>query len=289
MVLGKLNIKLAIQKEGRLSERTIRFLTDAGFEFDSYKQRLFSTCRGFPMEILFLRDDDIPGFVSSGAVDMGIVGSNVLREGNAGADTLLTLNYGFCRLMVAVPKESPVRSVEELAEKTVATTYPVATRDYFKSNGISVSIIPIAGSAEISPTLGIADAVADLVSTGSTMALNDLRPIATVYESSAVLIGNPASVRAKRVLADQLLTRLKGVMAAETYKYVIMNVPRSALPGVTAAVPGLKSPTVSPLAEPGWVSVSAVVTESVFWDTVRRLKEAGATGILVLPIEKMIV
>lgn len=285
------NIKLAIQKGGRLTDDTLDFLRKAGLEFESYTQKLFSTCRNFPLEIVYVRDDDIPDYVASGSVDIGILGQNLLYEERpSNVKKLLNLRYGFCALTLAVPKESTVQSLEDLSGKTIATTYPNSTKDFFKKNNIKVETIKISGSVEIAPALGVGQAIADLTSTGSTLILNDLRPLARIYESEAVLIANANSARqeGKRDLLDKLLIRFKGVLSAQNYKYVMMNAPAEILPKLKKITPGLKSPTISSLAKEGWISVQTVIKEDTFWETIEKLKSVGATGIIVLPIEKMI-
>lgn len=287
--LNTKNLKLAIQKEGRLTEETLEFLRKSGLEFESVKPRLFSLCRNFPLETLYVRDDDIPDYVSSGIVDLGIVGQNVLYEERPKVRKLLNLRYGFCSLIVAVPKESNITKIEDLKDKTIATTYPESTKNFFKKNNISARIIKISGAVEIAPALGVAKAIVDLTSTGSTLALNDLRILSKIYDSEAVLIANEQSlINDKSALVSKLLTRFKGVLSAKNYKYVMMNAPQNLLPKVIKIVPGLKSPTVSPLAKTGWISIQSVVKEEVFWETIEKLKSIGAQGIIVLPIEKII-
>ncbi len=288
--LNNNNIKLAIQKEGRLTDETLEFLRKSGLEFESYKQRLFSSCRNFPLEILYVRDDDIPDYVASGTVDLGILGQNILNEERPKVKRLLNLRYGFCSLIIAVPKESGIKDVRELKDKKIATSYPESTRKFFQKNNISVEIVSISGSVEITPALGVAQAIADLISTGSTLALNDLRALTKVYDSEAVLIANEQTlVNGKKDLLLKLLTRFKGVLSAKDYKYVMMNAPEDVLPKLKRITPGLKSPTVSPLAKEGWISVQTVIKEDVFWETIEKLKQVGASGIIVLPIEKMII
>jgi len=289
--LNNNNIKLAVQKEGRLTEETLTFLKAAGFEFENSKQRLFSVCRNFPLEILYVRVNDIPDYVSSGVVDIGIIGQNVLYEIRPKVKKLLNLRFGFCSLQLAVPNESVVRDIAQLKNKKIATSYPNSVKRYFKKNDIEVETVLIRGSVEITPALGVADAVADLVSTGSTLALNDLRPIMTIYESDAVLIENETSFadRKKQLLIKKLLTRFKGVLSAKNYKYIMMNAPEDILPRIKKIIPGLKSPTIAKLGKDGWVSVQSVIKEDVFWETIEKLKKEGASGIIVLPIEKMMI
>lgn len=287
--LDNKNLKLAIQKEGRLTEETLEFLRKSGLEFENYKQRLFSICRNFPLEILYVRDDDIPDYVSSGTVDLGILGQNILNEERPKVKKLLNLRYGFCSLMVAVPKDSDVKNIEDLKGKTIATSYPESTKKFFEENNISVEVVRISGSVEITPALGIAQAVVDLTSSGSTLALNDLRILTKIYDSEAILIANEKSLlNGRKFLVDKLLTRFKGVLSAKDYKYVMMNAPEKILSKVKKIVPGLKSPTISPLAKDGWISIQTVIKEEVFWETIEKLKLIGAQGIIVLPIEKII-
>ena len=287
--LNNKNLKLAIQKQGRLTDETLEFLRKSGLEFESYKQRLFSSCRNFPLEILYVRDDDIPNYVASGTVDLGILGQNVLNEERPKVKKLLNLRYGFCSLTVAVPKESEVNNIKELRGKTIATSYPESTKKFFKENNIPVEVVKISGSVEITPALGVAQAIVDLTSSGSTLALNDLRALTKINESEAVLIANEEALKnGKKDLLEKLITRFKGVLSAKDYKYVMMNAPEDVLPKLKKITPGLKSPTISPLAKEGWISVQTVIKEDVFWETIEKLKQIGATGIIVLPIEKMI-
>ncbi len=288
--LNNKNLKLAIQKQGRLTDETLEFLRRSGLEFESYKQKLFSSCRNFPLEILYVRDHDSPDYVASGTVDLGIVGQNILIEEKPKARKLLNLGYGFCSLTLAVPKESEIFDIQDLKGKTVATSYPESTKKFFKENSIPVEVVSISGSVEITPALGVAQAIVDLTSTGSTLALNDLRALTKIYESEAVLIANEEALRnGKKDLLEKLITRFKGVLSAKDYKYVMMNAPEDVLPKIKKIIPGLKSPTISSLAEEGWLSVQTVIKEDVFWETIEKLKQVGASGIIVLPIEKMII
>lgn len=284
------NLKLAIQKNGRLTDDTLDFLRRSGLEFESYKQKLFSTCRNFPLEILYVRDDDIPNYVDSGTVDLGIVGQNIVNEERPKAKKLLDLPYGICSLTVAVPKESEVITIGELNGKAVATSYPVTTKKFFKENNIRVKILTISGSVEIAPALGLSQAIVDVTSTGSMLALNDLRAIATVNTSQAVLIANKQTLlNGKKDLLKRLMTRFNAALSAKNYKYIMMNVPEDALVEIKRIIPGLKSPTISPLANKGWFSVQTVIQEDLLWETIEQLKQIGASGIIVLPIEKMII
>lgn len=287
--LNNKNLKLAVQKSGRLTEETLEFLRRSGLEFTSYKQKLFSNCRNFPLEILYVRDDDIPNYVATGTVDLGIVGQNILNEERPDVSKIYNLNFGYCSLYVAVPKDSKYKNVMDLDKRRVATSYPVSAKSFFRKNKIEVEIVTISGSLEITPALGIADAIVDLVSTGSTLALNDLRILDKVYDSEAVLIANKDSfVNGRKKILDKLLMRFNAVLSARDYKYIMMNVPKNAIGKIKKVVPGLRSPTISALADQEWVSMQTVVKEEFFWDTIEKLKKCGATGIIVLPIEKMI-
>ena len=283
-------IKLALQKEGRLSESSTDLLHAVGLEFDSYRQRLFAACRNFDLELLFVRDDDIPEYVADGVADIGIVGRNLILEYGRPVEELLALGFGYCSLVVAVPNESPIGRVTDMRGCKVATSYPSSTRAYFERQNVPVQIIPISGSVELTPTLGVAEAIVELTATGSTLRLNDLRQIDTVYTSEAVLVGNLQSLqdRPKRKTIDRLTVRLKAAIAARSYKYIMMNAPRSALDQIERVTPGLKSPTIVELADPDWVAVHAAVQAEMFWDIIERLRELGASEILVTPIESMI-
>jgi len=284
------NLKLAIQKEGRLTQETLDFLWRSGLEFEVSKQRLFTSCRNFPLEILYLRDNDIPKYVEEGIVDIGILGQNLLSENRPQVKKLLNLRFGYCSLVVAVARESAIRKIEDLRNKKIATSYPRSTQKFFRENNIPVEIVNISGSVEITPALGVAQAIADLTSTGSTLALNDLRVLTKIYNSEAVLIADEDTlINGKRDLVGKLITRFKGVLSAKDYKYVMMNAPKNILPKLKKIIPGLASPTISGLAKEDWVSVQSVIKEDVFWETIERLKKVGATGIIVLPVEKMII
>lgn len=289
--MNQKNLKLAIQKSGRLTDDTLNLMRDAGLEFESYKSKLFSTCRNFPLEIVYLRDDDIPDYVASGSVDLGIVGQNLLYEGRPkNVKKLLNLRFGFCSLTLAVPKESQIKSIAELNGQKIATSYPNSTKVFFREKGLKVETVEITGSVEIAPMLGVAEAIADITASGSTMALNDLRPLAKIYDSESVLIANSESLfsKDKSISVNRLLIRLKGVLSAKNYKYVMMNAPAKILPKLKKITQGLKSPTIAALAQPGWISVQIVIKEDVFWETIEKLKAAGAIGIIILPIEKII-
>ncbi len=286
------NLKLAIQKEGRLTEDTINLLHTAGLEFEGFKQRqrLFSPCRNFPLEILSVRDDDIPNYVEMGTADLGIVGRDLLIEKGSRVKELLGLNFGFCTLTIAVPESSRMKDIQELANTRIATSYPRATKDYFRKMKIPIKVFSLSGSVEIAPTIGVADAITDLVSTGSSLGLHELKALATIFTSEAVFLANPKSIKDKRknLIIERLVTRFKGVLSAKKYKYVMMNVPEEALKKIEKLAPGLKSPTVVPLMKKGWFAVHSVLEEETFWEVVEKMKKIGAQGILVSPLEKII-
>jgi len=285
------NLRLAIQKDGRLTEETLELLETAGLEIERYRQRLFSICRNFPLEIIYVRDDDIPNYVEEGTADLGIIGRDLIVERKTQVKEVLALGFGSCSLTIGVPKDSRIIKIEDLANAKIATSYPVATAEYFAKRNIPVEIITISGSVEIAPAIGVADAITDLTSTGSSMRLNELRPLESIFASESILIANSELKQnnKKQALLKLLLTRFKGVLAAKRYKYVMMNVPKSALENIKSLIPGLKSPTIVPLADPEWVAVHSVIEEEVFWETIESMKKVGAQGILVTPIEKLII
>jgi len=289
LINGNDQIKLAIQRSGRLTEHSLDLLRHIGLEFESYGQRLFSRARNFPLSILYARDDDIPDYVGLETVDLGIVGRNLVHEQGADVDELLALGFGFCTLVVAVPRESEITSPDQLVNARIATSYPGSARTYFDSIGGKPEIITISGSVEVAPALGLSDAIVELTATGSSLHLNDLRPIHTILESEAVLIANRASLRdpSRRENIDRLLLRMRGVEAARRFKYVMMNAPEASLPEIRAVLPGLKAPTVVKLDEPGWVAVHAAIEEDLFWDKIEKLREAGASEILVSALDKL--
>ena len=292
VINGEGRLKLAVQRSGRLTDDTLALLHAIGLEFESYGQRLFSRCRNFPLSILYGRDDDIPGYVGLGTVDLGIVGRNLLFEEDdvaAEIEELMPLGFGYCALVVAVLKDSAFQDEADLAECKIATSYPRSARRFFADVGAMPEIITISGSVEVAPTLGLADAIVELTATGSTLMLNDLRPIATVLESEAVLVANRSALAdpERRANIDRIVLRINAVRAARRYKYLMMNAPESALPAIRAVVPGLKAPTIVPLAEPGWVAVHTAIEEDAFWESIERLREAGASEILVSSLEKL--
>jgi len=265
-------------------------LRHIGLDFESYGQRLFSRARNFPLSILYARDDDIPDYVALSTVDLGIVGRNLVHEQGLEVEELLTLGYGYCSLVVAVPGDTDITSPEQLLTAKIATSYPESARRYFASIGGSPEIITISGSVEVAPALGLADAIVELTATGSSLQLNDLRPIHTILESEAVLIANRASMDtpARRENIERLVMRMKAVDAARRFKYVMMNAPLANLDKIKAVLPGLKAPTVIPLDVEGWVAVHAAIEEDVFWDKIEQLRHAGASEILVSALDKLL-
>jgi ATP phosphoribosyltransferase len=287
----KPRLRLAIQKEGRLTEHTLNILRSVNLEFDSYKQRLFSTCRNFDLDILYSRDDDIPEYLASGTVDLGIVGQNLIFEEGVAVEELLPLNFGHCSLVLAVPKESGISEIKQLHGKKIATSYPKSAKKFLASQGVEAEIVTLSGAVELAPSLGVAQAIVEITATGSSLILNDLVSIQTILKSQAVLAANRHSLEHpyKSRNIQRLIVRMRAALDAKQHKYIVMNVPRSKLEAVTKVVPSLKSPTVVPLADPDWVAVHTVLQEETFWDVIEQLKEAGAGGILVVPIEKLLI
>jgi len=285
------NIKIAVQKKGRLSEFSLEILKSSGVDFEIHQGRLFARCRKFPLDIIFLRDDDIPEYVQDGNSDLGIVGSNVVSETGARVVTLDALGFGRCELSIAVPGKSGLKKVEELEGKRIATSYPNILSGFLDEKGIrDVNIVEIHGSVEITPSMDVADAICDLVSTGSTMRLHELVPIETVLESEAILIANPDTLSEgwKLELVERLRFRIQSYLRARKTKYVMMNAPEESLEKIRQTLPGMKSPTVLPLAREGLIAIHTAVPEDQFWNVAEQLKEFGATDILVVPIEKLV-
>lgn len=279
-------LKIAIQKSGRLNEKSVELLKNCGLNFENYKSSLISPVSNFPLEILFLRDDDIPEYVQDGIADLGIVGENVIQETEVEVSYLQRLGFGKCSLKIAVPNNTSIETVADLNGRSIATTYPAILRKYLKNLNINAEIRTISGSVEISPGLGLSDAICDLVSTGGTLKSNGLKPFADVMSSEAVLIGKPGSENDD--LIQELIQRIQSVLRAKETKYVVLNAERANLPKVLELLPGVKSPSVVPLAEEDWVAVHTVIPERDFWSRISQLKQAGAQGIVVMPIEKII-
>ncbi|WP_183574723.1 ATP phosphoribosyltransferase [Mucilaginibacter sp. X5P1] len=279
-------LKIAIQKSGRLNEKSVELLKNCGLNFENYKSSLISPVSNFPLEILFLRDDDIPEYVQDGIADLGIVGENVIEETEVEVNYLQRLGFGKCSLKIAVPNNNTINELSQLNGRSIATTYPVILGKFLKAQGIQSDIRTISGSVEISPGLGLADAICDLVSTGGTLKSNGLIPFADVMSSEAILICNNKNGDSE--LIKELVQRIQSVLRAKETKYVVLNVPKDNLPAIIALLPGVKSPSVVPLAEGDWVAVHTVIPERDFWDRISQLKQAGAQGIVVMPIEKII-
>jgi ATP phosphoribosyltransferase len=290
LINGGGRLKLAVQRNGRLTDETLRLLQGIGLEFESYGQRLLSICRNFPLSILFGRDDDIPEYVGLGTVDLGIVGRNLIFEEGVEVVELMPLGFGFCELVIAVLRDSPYQTISDLRGCKIATSYPSSARKFFAAQGWEPEIITLSGSVEVAPGLGLADAIVELTATGSTLILNDLRRIGSVLESQAVLVANPRAMDDpdRRVNIERLLMRIEAVRAARQYKYVMMNAPVEALPAIRKVVPGLKAPTVVPLATEGWVAVHTAIREDDFWESIERLRAAGASEILVSSLDKLL-
>lgn len=281
-------LKIAIQTKGRLNEDSLKLIDEAGIKLPLSTRKLISSATNFPMEALFLRDDDIPQAVAAGVADVGIVGENEMLEKNENVVISKRLGFSKCRLSLAIPKDDEYTGVEYFNGKKIATSYPEILKTYFGKKGITAEIHVINGSVEIAPGIGLADAIFDIVSSGSTLVSNRLKEVEVVVYSEAVLIANPNLSETKKAILDELIFRMESVQRAEKKKYILLNAPNEKLAEIESYLPGMKSPTVMPLAEEGWSSVHSVIEEKDFWEIIGKLKAAGATGILVIPIEKMI-
>ena len=285
----KMKIKIAIQKKGRLSEKSLNLFRECGIRFENGVGNLKMSATNFPMEILLLRDDDIPEYVEAGVADLGIVGQNVVWEKTEKVDEIKKLGYGKCRLSIAVDKNYAYKSVASINNLQIATSYPNILGKFLKEQSVDAKIHKISGSVEIAPGIGLANAVCDIVSTGSTLTLNGLKEVETILYSEAVLIATQNLPSDKQAILNKLLFRLNAVQKAKDNKYILLNVPNNKLELISSILPGMKSPTVVPLKEEGWSSVHSVINENDFWEVIEKLKENGAQGILVMPIEKMII
>ena len=281
-------LRIAVQSKGRLFEDTMSLLSEADIKLSTSKRTLLSQSTNFPVEILFLRDDDIPQNVATGVADLGIVGENEFVERNEDAEIIHRLGFSKCRLSLALPKEVDYQGLEWFNGKKIATSYPGILKNFLEAHQLQADIHVITGSVEISPSIGLADAIFDIVSSGSTLVSNNLKEVEVVMKSEALLIGNKNLDDDKRAILNELLFRINAVKAAEDKKYVLMNVPTEKVKDIIEVLPGVKSPTVMPLATEGWSSVHTVLDEKCFWEIIGKLKAIGAQGILVLPIEKMI-
>jgi ATP phosphoribosyltransferase len=281
-------LKIAIQKKGRLSETSHKLLEECGIKFSNGVDVLKTEAVNFPVEILFLRDDDIPQYVEQNVADIGILGENIVFEKKKDVAILEQLGFAHCRLSLAIPKEESFTGPDYFMNKKIATSYPRLLKDYLNENNITAEIEEISGSVEIAPGIGLADAVCDIVSSGSTLMTNGLSEAVTILKSQAVLISNKKLDEHKQSILNKLLFRIRAVKNAKENKYILLNAPLEALPQICKILPGMKSPTILPLEEKGWCSIHSVVKEDEFWDRINQLKKAGAEGILVIPIEKMI-
>lgn len=284
------NLKLAIQKKGRLTDKSIELLKLCGVDVDHYSERLVVPAENFPMEVLFLRDDDIPEYVQDGVADIGIVGENVVVSKNANTTVIEKLGFGKCTLMMAAPDSVHLKTIEDINGKVIATTYPRIVQDFLDKNNLKAKMIELSGSVEIAPALGVADIICDIVSTGNTLMMNKLKKSFPVFESQAVLIASSSNEmkKEKAKILNELQGRIQSVLLARRSKYLMMNVPVGSLDKVKKVIPSLSSPTVVPLADPHYVAVHAVIPSNYLWKISDSLKELGATGILLLPIENLI-
>lgn len=281
-------LRIAVQKSGRLLEDSLQILKECGLKVDASNGKLKSTVANFPMEVLFLRNSDIPQYVADGVVDAAIIGENLLIEEGSLLEILLQLNFSKCRVSLAVPKNSAINSVKDFEGLKIATSYPNTVQQYLDKNGVSAEIHTISGSVEIAPTIGLADGICDIVSSGNTLFMNGLRELEVILKSEAVLVKGSDLSADKQSILDKLVFRMNAVLASKNSKYILLNAPNEAIEAIVAILPGMKSPTILPLAEPGWSSLHSVISEDQFWENIDALKMAGAEGILVVPIEKMV-
>ena len=281
-------LRIAVQAKGRLYEETMTMLTESSIKIESGKRTLLVQAKNFPVEILYLRDDDIPQAVASGIADVGVVGENEFVEKGEDADVIKRLDFSKCRLSLAIPKTVDYKGVEWFNGKKIATSYPEILKDFLKKNNIDAEIHVITGSVEIAPGIGLADCIFDIVSSGGTLVSNNLKEVEVVMKSEALMIGNKNLSDDKRAILNELLFRFDSYKNAEGKKYIILNIPNDKIDDVRKLLPGMKAPTVTPLAAEGWSSMHSVIEEKTFWDIISQLKALGAEGILVVPIEKMI-
>ena len=282
------NLKIAVQKSGRLNEESIQILKDCGITINNGNDQLKAVANNFPIEIFFLRNSDIPQYLQDGVVDCAIVGDNLLVEKGANLEVIEKLGFSKCKVSVAVPKAFEYNSIKDLENLRIATSYPKTVLDFFNLKNISVDIHQISGSVEIAPNIGLADAIVDIVSSGSTLFKNNLKEVEVILKSEAVLVVSPEISESCKAILNKLLFRLQSVLKARKSKYILMNVPNESIAKISKILPVLKSPTVIPLAIENWSSLHSVIEEDTFWDVIDQLKEAGAEGILVCPIEKMV-
>ncbi|MEM9143738.1 MAG: ATP phosphoribosyltransferase [Bacteroidota bacterium] len=283
-----MNIRIAIQKSGRLNEDSLKILKDCGISIENGKDQLKASARNFPLEVFYLRNGDIPQYLRDGVVDIAIIGENVLVEKGADISVAEKLGFSKCRVSLAVPKSDLYDSLVDLEGKRIATSYPNTVRNYLREKGITADLHIINGSVEIAPNIGLADAICDIVSSGSTLFKNNLKEVEVMIKSEAVLAISPQISQERRAILDKLRFRIRSVLQARQSKYVLLNAPNDKLEAIIELLPGMRSPTVLPLAEEGWSSVHTVIHKDRFWEVIDELKQAGAEGILVCPIEKMV-
>ncbi len=281
-------LKIAVQKSGRLSEDTLKLFKECGIKFNNGAKKLKALSTNFPVEFLFLRDDDIPGYVEDGIADLGVVGQNVHLEAGKNIEEVKALGFSKCRLSLAIPREALYEGVGFFEGKRIATSYPVILEGYLSQQGISADVHEISGSVEIAPGIGLADGILDIVSSGSTLMSNGLKEVEVVMKSEAILVANRQLEAGKLQLLEDLTFRIDAVLAGRNNKYVLLNAPNDRIDQILALIPGMRSPTVMPLATEGWSSIHSVINEDEFWVNIGKVREAGAEGILVVPIEKMI-
>lgn len=283
------SLRIAIQKDGRLTDKTINLLEGIGLRFDDYKRSLMLQCRNFDVELLLIRDDDIPEYVQDGVCDLGFVGGNVTAETQADVTVLQGLDFGICRLSLAAPKDGDIQTIQDFQDKTIATSYPTLTRSFLEKHNVEANIVTISGAVEIAPRLQVADAICDLVSTGNTLKANGLKELEIIFESETEIIQtNKTLSPGKQKLIKKFLQRIDGHLQAERSRYIMMNAPKNAVPEIKKIIPSLKSPTVMPLADEDMAAIHTVIPIEEFWVVMEELKTAGATGIVMLPIESMI-
>jgi ATP phosphoribosyltransferase len=281
-------LRIAVQKSGRLSDDSLNLFKECGIKFDNGAGKLKATSSNFPAEFLFLRDDDIPGYVEDGVADIGIVGQNVHVESHKNVSEVKLLGFSKCRLSIAIPRGETYNSIQDLEGKDIATSYPIILGNYLKKNEVTAHIHEISGSVEIAPSIGLAHAVCDIVSSGGTLLSNGLKEVEKIFFSQAIMIGCPTMSQEKQDILNQILFRIDAVQRAKNNKYVVLNTKNENIDTISRLLPGMKAPSVVPLAQSGWSAMSSVINENDFWQNIEKLREAGAEGILVMPIEKMI-
>lgn len=288
MPLKNNKLKIAIPNKGRLSDDSLEILKTIGLDFEVHERQLYSPVENFNIQILYIRATNIPEYVQDGIAHLGITGLDLVKEKNADVQILEKLHFGIGEIVLALPETSAIENIEQLKDKKIATSYPLIAKQYFQEKDIDIEIIEIDGAVEITPALGLADAIVDLTSTGSTLKMNNLKVLATIFTSEAVLIGNKDAIITRKAEIDNLLLRFESVMTAKRKRYIMMNAPKEILEDIKKVAPGLASPTIMELAKPGMIAIHSVVDKKDIWETIEKLKKIGATGILVLPIEKMV-